>query len=286
VISAVAAVGLILVILPVSTRWASRAPQSTAAASSEIFDGGTDKAILSVRKRVEEADDNPTRGDVAGVEVEAEPEEEECLLRVELLGLLCIDTLANDARGTDTDFDPDADDDREGRGTGREDPAPDAEEEPEMVARFTESRGIGLGGVGDTSLDRSRRPRVWERERVRNMGELLLGLDTAVVMKGADAGAGATGWLGLRSTGRDAQEVGMMLLPKPALGLGLVLGRFARPWRAWDGGGLTAKEGEGTAGGTRGKGRGTWGVGLAGVPALMVAVGMDDIANDEEEASF
>jgi len=44
---------------------------------------------------MEAAEDNPTRGDVAGVEVEAEPEED-CLLR-ELLGLLCIDTLANDA---------------------------------------------------------------------------------------------------------------------------------------------------------------------------------------------
>jgi len=147
-----------------------------------------------------------------------------------------------------------------------------------MVARFTKSRGTGLEGVGDTSFDRSRRPRVWERERVRYIGDLVLGLDMAVVIKGADAGVGATGWLGLRSTGRDAQEVGMVLLPKPALELGLDLGRLTRPWRAWDDVGLTTKGGEAIAGGTRGKGRGTLGVGLAAVPALMVAV---DTANED-----
>lgn len=178
---------------------------------------------------MEDAEDNPTPGDVAGVDVEAEPEEE-CLLRVELLALLCIETLANDARGTDTDFDADTDDDRDGRGTMTEGPAPDGEEEPEMVARFTKSRGTGLEGVGETSLDRSRRPRVWERERVRYIGDLVADLDIVLVRKGADAG-GATGWLGLRSTGRDAQEVGIVLLPKPGLELGLVLGRFTRPWR-------------------------------------------------------
>lgn len=160
-----------------------------------------------------------------------------------------------------------------------EGPAPDGEEEPEMVARFTKSRGTGLEGVGETSLDRSRRPRVWERERVRYIGDLVADLDIMLVRKGADAG-GATGWLGLRSTGRDAQEVGIVLLPKPGLELGLVLGRFTRPWRGWDDVGLVAKEGEAIAAGTRGKGRGTLGIGLAAVP---VAV---DTANEEEEPSF
>lgn len=44
--------------------------------------------------------------------------------------------------------------------------------------------------------------------------------------------------------------------------------------------GLVAKEGEAIAAGTRGKGRGTLGMGLAAVP---VAV---DTANEEEEPSF
>lgn len=168
--------------------------------------------------------------------VEGEAEEEECLLLkrvlVEVLVLVLV-TLCPDARAPD-----------DVRvvvvGVAVDDTllkeAPSAPPPPgdtgDARARVVRLRKTGLRAGPAASAERSRRVLVWERERVRYMVALVMGGGAG--LDGPAWGDVGAGW---RSTGRDAHELGMaskgerMAVPKPALELGLVLGRLTRAGR-------------------------------------------------------
>lgn len=136
-----------------------------------------------------------------------------------------------------------------------------AEQAEAPVTGVTRRRGLEGKRAPGVSAERSRRVRECDLRRGAGMRMGGRGAGCWTVWA---ADVDAVGWEGLRSTGRDAHELGTAskgeraVLPKPLLELGLVFGRLTRAgrgtWRGrriWGDGAKVEAE----PGGIRGRGR-------------------------------